>query len=180
MTSLLAPAQRRLLLALVACAGLLGPHAQAQGRVEPYRYRLAFDLAVPAGWTAQPDLGGAALVVLSPLSAPGDRFRENLNVSVGPVPAGRSRAEAYRDSRAALRAGLAGFEVLKAEETTVGVRAAQRVVYEHTFGGQRLRALAYLILADGRAYTLTGTALAERFEAAQPAFEQMAHSFRLN
>ncbi len=168
-----------MLIALVACGAAFGSSAHAQDRVEPYRYELAFRLALPEDWTVRRDMGGAALVVLSPLSGQDDGFRENLNVSVESVPRGRSLAEVYRRDFAAIRDGLREFGVIKTEEVTVGVLAARRVVYEHDYGGQRLRALAYLILADERCYTLTGTAPVHRFETFQPAFEQMVHSFRL-
>lgn len=167
------------LIALAVCGGAFASAAHAQDRVKPYRYQLAFNLTLPADWTTRHDVGGAAVVVLSPLSGQDDGFRENLNVSVESVPGGRSLAEVYRRDFAAIRDGLEAFEVIKTEEVTVGALAARRVVYEHEYGGQRLRALAYLVLAGRRCYTLTGTAPADRFEEAQPAFEQMVHSFRL-
>ncbi len=170
----------RSLLVLAVCAWGESADAQpatgADREADREAYRLAFGLTAPAGWTARQDVSGAALLVLSPRSA--DGFRPNLNVSVEGMAAGRPLEEAYRREFVTLRSELAAFEAVEAGEATVGALPARRFVYEHTYGGRRLRVLAYLVLAGGRAYTLTGTAPARRFEASQPAFEAMVQSFR--
>lgn len=166
------------LVTLVLCGWTFVSTAPAQDRGELHRYHLEFSLVLPEGWTPRQDVSGAALVALSPLSGQGNRFRENLNVSVESIPEGRSLAEVYRRDFAAIRDGLTAFEAVKTERVTVGLLDARRVVYEHTYNGQRLRALAYLVLADGRCFTLTGTAPVDRFMAVQSAFERMVHSFR--
>ncbi len=169
---------KRLSTLAVLAGCVVASAAHAQGRRDAYYYRLGFSLSVPADWTTEHDVGGAHLLAFAPPSGAKDGFRENLNVSVEGVPRGEGLTEVYRRGFAVMSEGLAGFEVIEEEETTVGRLPARRLVYEHVWNRKRLRVLAYLVLTPGRCFTLTGTAPARRFEAFLPVFEEMAQSFR--
>lgn len=173
----LAAAAPPLLLALLV---VLPRPALAQGSVTLYRYALSFHLEPPLGWTPQHDVGSLQLLLVAPSDGSSDSFRENVNVVEDGVPPGTTLDAYEEQSRSALASDVAEFAEV---EAAVGVRLggvpARRTVYEHIYGGRRLRVLAYCLVAGERAYVLTGTAPADGFDSYVGTFARVAESFRL-
>lgn len=170
---------RRGALGLALVAAALGPLAAAQdeGDLYSYRYALTFTLDLPAGWTVHDDAGFARLIAFSPADSLNDAFRENVNVTVEGLLTD-SLETYWAENRAAMAASMEGFEEREVGRAEIAGLPARRIVYEHTFGGMRLRVLTYLVFAPERAYFLTATAPVETSGDYGQTFERILNSFR--
>ncbi len=136
--------------------------------------RFAMDL--PDGWRVRESRGTVTAFVLAPASAPG---RANLTVT---VDAAREFSTAGALARAADRrlGRLTGITHHGSEERTLpdGTETVLTTI-EHRAAGKAVRQRQMIVLAGGRAYTVTATAAPpETFADHEAAFEIVFRSFR--
>ena len=165
---------RRPWLAALAVAVLASPAAAATSlhtvRVDD------FSLRVPSDWQTLTRIGTVRLMTRT--NVPQDGFYVNANVVVTPDASGppteiRSRLMlAFRSAGITITSLAIGNGRLPAGRATV-------MRYRGTMAGHRLRWLAYVIHARGRAYVLTFTAGETTFGRNAGLFASMARSFRI-
>ena len=168
---------RRFLLVVFALSWIAVP-AAAQDSLAEHSYKDAFRLAAPEDWEARQDVGPIPLMLAAPQEGPEDPFRENVNVTSETVGEELS-LDAYFDRSYAEAAGtIQGFTEVETSNVRIGEVPAKRLVYEYAYRGHPVRVLAYVLIADGQGYFISGTALAEEYDAYADDFEQIAESFR--
>jgi hypothetical protein len=165
---------RRPWLATLAVAVLASPAASATSlhtvRVDD------FSLSVPSDWRTLTHIGTVRLITTT--KVPQGGFYVNANVVVTPDAGGpqteiRARLlQAFRGAGITITSLAIGNGKLPAGNATV-------MRYRGTMAGHRLRWLAYIFHAHGRAYVLTFTASATTFGRNAGLFASMARSFRI-
>jgi hypothetical protein len=135
-----------------------------------------FSLSVPSAWQTQTRIGTVRLIATDTLPQAG--FYVNANVVVTPDASGPPVA--MRGLLLRLFRG-AGINVTSLAIGRARLPAGQATVmrYRGTMGGHRLRWLAYILHAHGRAYVLTFTAGQTTFAGNAPLFAAMARSLRI-
>ena len=161
-------------LAAVAVAVLASPAAAATSlhtvRVDD------FAMSVPSDWRTLTRIGTVRLITTT--KVPENGFYVNANVVVtpdegAPPTAIRSRLLlAFRSAGIHITSIAIGNARLPAGSATV-------MRYRGTMGGHRLRWLAYILHAHGRAYVLTFTASETTFGRNAGLFSSMSRSFRI-
>src|SRR4051794_26262072 len=164
----------RLWLAALAVASLASPAAAATAlrtvRVDD------FSLSVPTAWRTVTEVGTVRLMTAA--EVPEGGVYVNANVVVTPDASGPPIAQRSRLLQGFRSAGI------RVTSLTVGnarlpAGAATVLRYRGTMGGRRLRWLAYVLHAHGRAYVLTFTAGDRSFRPNAALFAAMARSLRI-
>ena len=135
-----------------------------------------FSLSVPSEWQTQTRIGTVRLITTARIPQAG--FYVNANVVVTADASGPPTA--MRGLLLRLFRG-AGINVTSLAIGSARLPAGQATVmrYRGTMGGHRLRWLAYILHAHGRAYVLTFTAGQTTFAGHAPLFNAMARSLRI-
>ena len=161
-------------LAALAVALLASPAAAATSlhtvRVDD------FSLSVPSDWQTLTRIGTVRLITT--MREPQDGFYVNANVVVTPDESGPATSMRPRLLRNFRSAGIT-ITSLAIGSGRLPAGAATVMRYRGTMGGHRLRWLAYILHAHGRAYVLTFTAGQTTFGRNAGLFASMARSFRI-
>lgn len=157
---------------------LLGIAAIAVAAAKPYVSLRGYQITPAPGWEINDSGEMGTDVVIS--ASPSDGFAPNLNVVVGPAPAGISLAHARALANQQMSKILAGYKLVSQSYTTVdGVRAINTVIEHSTgAGGRRLHLHQVVAIRGGQIYTFSGTSLASNHAKYDSAFNQMLHSIR--
>lgn len=145
--------------AAAAVALVLATAAGAQESWTTFRHQaFGFSLTYPNAWEVTRGDGTVAVMVLGPAPAGIASLRLNVNVTIERVPAGMTvdQFEAASESRMGLV--FNGYHRLRADRTSVAGRPA--IVRYYTWkrnDGLELYQIQLYILADERAYVVTGT-----------------------
>jgi len=166
-------------LALAGCSGGLPPDVAQLGYVNRDQ---RFALNVPAGWTVREMTGTTPVILSGPESPQGGR--PNINVTVVPSWDGLTLEDLVQASRKGL-ARLPGFRLDSEGEAAAqygGVRPgshrAWTATFEESSPGRTVRQRQLYVVAGGRGYIATATALPEGFAAQEPNFDACFRSFR--
>jgi len=135
-----------------------------------------FSLSVPSDWQTLTRIGTVRLITTTKVPEAG--FYVNANIVVTPEESGPPTAIRPRLLRAFRSAGIT-VTSLAVGSARLPAGPATVMRYRGTMGGHRLRWLAYVLHAHGRAYVLTFTAGETTFGRNAPLFATMARSLRI-
>lgn len=165
---------------VLAAAGLIGGCSQPPS--EPGVFTSAkdgFSIRFPADWEKQENVGGCAVDGISPAEGADDLFREHVAVVVEPIPATMTLA-AYLDLNLAnLHKIVPEGEAMEIGDSTITGQEAKTLTYTLAIGKVRVRSLVYLLVHQGRGYTVTCCALPETFDRFKDRFAEIAGTLRL-
>jgi serine/threonine-protein kinase len=136
----------------------------------------------PAGWTYQEQSAAAGWMVgfLSPPEDENDRFSENVNLYVEPLPAGLGTEMYVQGCLQAMK--QAPFRFLESAWCRVAGRRAYRHVYEGPLNTPiplSGRYLQYFLVEHAQGYVVTYTAELQKFDRYLAAAEQMIASLEI-
>ncbi|MBP2019073.1 hypothetical protein J2Z79_002489 [Symbiobacterium terraclitae] len=132
-------------------------------------------LGVPEGWFAYP-VEDAVVAMISPAKGEEDFFRENLLVTADdqfPDPTLETYVEALEDE---VRRRYPDTETLESGDITVAGIEGRWLVDRFTGPKGEARVYRVVLVRDGVAYVLHGTAPVWTFDAYRPVFEAVAQS----
>ncbi len=155
---------------------LVSTAAISQAALEKYSSPAeGFSVGYPPSWTKSPEMKPIAVGFSAPVS---DGSGANFNVVVTPDGGldGTGQLEAAKPMMAKV---LQAFSEKAAGKWRVGDKAGAYMEYVHNLKGKDYRAMTYIVTSGGKAYTLTCTALDDRFESYRAIFGTIAQSFRL-
>ncbi|WP_374713058.1 hypothetical protein [Symbiobacterium terraclitae] len=165
-----------------AGAGLAEPpgegDAEGQGPQLTLTYthpETGLTLGVPEGWFAYP-VEDAVVAMISPAKGEEDFFRENLLVTADdqfPDPTLETYVEALEDE---VRRRYPDTETLESGDITVAGIEGRWLVDRFTGPKGEARVYRVVLVRDGVAYVLHGTAPVWTFDAYRPVFEAVAQS----
>lgn len=160
----------------VALGGCGNKHESRSG--EYYNSKDAFSIIPPTGWETRENVMGTAVICLSPMTDPGQTFRENINVFVETIPASMD-LDAYLARNAEALAKMAtDYKQVSQDRQTVGGLSAGTFVFEHRMGQMSLKCIDYVFVKGGRGYVITCTATPKTYPAFETTFEAACKSFR--
>ncbi len=131
----------------------------------------------PATWEKK-EVANTIFFFMAPYVRAGQKFRENVNLVTGPAEA-LFLEDYFLDARKKLPENLEGFKELSSKYIKISGHDCARMVYRFTHKDLVLNAALYLIVKDGKAYSLTCTALEGDMEKFYPLFERIAKSFKI-
>ena len=146
--------------------------------------RKNFSLTIPEKWEFVSDFKGTALIAFQPSEGDKDSFRENMNVyihslsSLGLTTGPEVLNQYVQRNTEKNKRQLYGFKVLGQKKITVQGQPAVQVEATHKMQGLNLKVLVVYFVKGELAYSVTGSALENRYDEFKPAFEKMASSFK--
>jgi hypothetical protein len=145
------------------------PAADEPGRF--YDREAGYSVKLPEGWTREgenfmsPDLGAT------------DPFVENANVTTATDPA-ESPTAFLEKALPSIRSSLTNFQEVERSEMQIGGAPATAMTYTYSDSGLNGKCVAYVISQGDRHAVMIVTALDTTFDESEPAFEELAKSFR--
>ena len=140
-----------------------------------------YTIRYPEGWTLdQSGQMGTRFILLNPLSSAEDKFRENVNLIVQDLSAYDLDLDEYvAISEDQVKTMITNANILLSEREKQNDLAFQKLIYTGQQGTFNLKFEQYYWVEGQKAYVLTFTAEADRFDAFQPTGEKVLNSFRI-
>ncbi|MES2703377.1 MAG: PsbP-related protein [Bacteroidota bacterium] len=161
---------------------LLWAPAQAQKKAVLYKTHTdvkGYTIKYPSNWYTKP-MDGAEFFILRPVEEKGQKFRENMNLVQGDAQ-DLYLVEYIMDATRKMKEQMTDFKQLTGDYIKINGLDFYRMEYEFSYNGKyMMHDVLYLVLKDGRAYSLTGSALKTTFSKFQPIFATMAKSFKIH
>jgi hypothetical protein len=167
--------RRRIVAALAVVFAIAAPISTATS-LKPVHVS-GFSLRVPSDWRVLKNVGTVKMFAISKQAQGG--FRANVNVVVTPAagaPPTGIRSALLREFQ------KAGIKVTSLSTRNVRLPAGRAIElrYQGTMIGRKLRWLAYVVNAHGRAYVVTFTSGRASYARIAPLFHTIAKSFRID
>ena len=140
-----------------------------------------FDLRYPTKWQViKRPQAGVAVVFLSPKESAMDVFRENINVTVQPVPddIASIKTFSYTITEQMKAVFQSNIKILEDKPFVFGGRAGHRMVFEAP-KPDRLKALVVWTIRKGQAYILTFLTTIRKYPQSSTKVEEVLKSFQL-
>ena len=74
---------------------------------------------------------------------------------------------------------LKDFKLISSASVEFGRRIAQRIVYQYSFNARNFKGLVYMLVSDGRAFSITCTSTPEEFASHEKIFEDICKTFEI-
>jgi len=116
---------------------------------------------------------------MRPVEENGQKFRENINLVIGDAQ-DLALVEYLVDGRVKMKDQMPGFKELKSQFVKINGIDFVRMIYTFTNSGLVIKSVLFLAVDNGRAYSLTCTAIDSTFDRFYPLFEKMGESFKIN
>jgi hypothetical protein len=138
----------------------------------------------PSDWQklefSRRDSSGIAVIFRSPPENASDTKLENLLIQVGNLPFQNISLEALNNANVdTLRNSLVDFKLIESTATTIAYNPAYKIVYTDTVGQDELKTMQVLSIKEDKAYLITYTAQASRYDRYLPTIQKMSDSFRI-
>jgi hypothetical protein len=158
------------------------PEAQPAGTEKPAAKTFqsaekGFSITFPADWEIKPN--PPTIVSASRPAAPGDTFRENVNVCVEALPRPLTPDEYVDAAIALLKKTFPGTAEVERGKVALGGADARYIVYTFKIGALQLKNLAYSVPRGLTCFVITCTATPDTFDKYRPAFEEIANSLKM-
>ena len=134
-------------------------------------------VSYPATWERK-QVENTIFFFMAPFIHSGQRFRENVNLVTGPAE-DLALIEYLIDARKKLGESVEGFKELKSQFIKIDGRDFVRMIYTFKSQDLVLKDAYYLTVDNGKAYSLTCSALQSTFDKFYPVFEKIAESFKI-
>jgi len=131
-----------------------------------------FSITFPDGWTvSEPGVSGILVQAMSSLENAQDKFGESINVVATALSGPQDLDPVAREYVGALpkqlNAQQVGISSLK-----IGGRDARSIVFLASVGGMKLKDISYITCSGPKAYIITCSSEADKFEKYKPVFEK--------
>ncbi|HDZ22739.1 hypothetical protein LCGC14_0451620 [marine sediment metagenome] len=138
-----------------------------------------FTITPPTGWTTK-QAGVGQVFFHSPLESKTDGFSENINIIVGQADKLPDLESFKKAMTAGMEAVFENFTFIEAAVTNVNGMKAIRTVFTFTMKKFTIKSVQYMIIKDGKSFTITGTALADTYETYLTAFEATVGTLQID
>jgi hypothetical protein len=168
------------IITVVALMVMFGIISQASAQVtKKYTNKVkGFSINFPAKWEIKEKVSGVDVIALSPLENSADRFRENINVIAVKVPTNVTLKVFYDANVKDMKKNLKKFTVISETNTKINGNGAKKLVYSHKMYNHIMKASAYVIANNGKAFFITCTAAPATFAKWDAAFDKIAKSMK--
>ena len=137
-----------------------------------------FSITFPADWEIKPN-PPTIVTALRP-AAPGDTFRENVNVVVEALPKPMTPRQYLDAAIALMKKSLPDFAEIDRDKAALQVADAGYVIYTYKMGPMQVKNVAYVIPRGLSCFVITCTATPDTFLEYWGDFEDIALSFKLD
>ena len=131
----------------------------------------------PANWVQKP-VDGAAFFFIRPKEETGQKFAENINLIIDP-PDDLSLDEYAGVARNKLKTEMKDYQEIKCEYAKYNKRDFFKINYTFTYNQLKMHDVYYVTIYQGKAYSLTCSAITTTFTRFYPVFEAMMGSFEI-
>ena len=140
-----------------------------------------YSIKSPADWTVDSSRQmGTDLVVFSMLENGNDKFRENVNVLIQNTAGMNMSLDKYTAiSTGQIKTMATDASILESTTMKAGGATFQKIIYTATQSGFKLKFEQYYYLANKKAYVITFTTEAGKFDIFKPVGEEILNSFLL-
>lgn len=136
-----------------------------------------FRITGPAGWEQTTGNKFTVVGYKQALTDPSDSTHEVIDVSVDTVQAGTD-LDAFANARVkAMRERLKEFKLISSKKVELGSTSAVRVVMQDKPRSRELKSLIYIVIANGREYSIYCIAAADQYDKYEPIFEEVCKTF---
>ena len=118
-------------------------------------------------------------ILIRPLEEPGQQFRENVNLVVGPSQK-LTLKEYTEQAKGQMEMYLSGFMIKSTDYEKINGREYAKIVYWHTTNNLPLQVVYYITLKNDKAYNLTFSAIVKSFDKYEPVFNNIVQSFKIS
>jgi hypothetical protein len=143
----------------------------------------AYTIRYPSTWTLD-NSGrmGMTFQILSALSSPDDKFRENVNLVIQDLSGQpvKKLDQYVLLSENQIKTMLKYPEILSSDRLNRGGQEFQKIQYTAKLGIYKLRFQQYCMIKNEKAYILTFTCVADEFEKYREVGGKIMDSFKLN
>jgi hypothetical protein len=137
-----------------------------------------YQIKYPSNWVNK-DMQGAEFFIARPVEEVGQIFMENINMVKGEAE-DLYLVEYVMDAERKMQRDMRDFKPIKGRYVKIGELDAYQMFYTYSYNDKyHMHNVLYIILKDGKAYSITGSALESTFTRFYPIFETMAQSLRI-
>jgi hypothetical protein len=140
-----------------------------------------YSIKAPSDWSVDVSKQmGTDLVIFSMLENSYDKFRENVNVMIQNIAGKNINLEKYTAiSLNQVKTMAADGKIEESKTVKTGNSNYQKIIYTATQAGLKLKFEQYYFIANNKAYVVTLTTEANKFELFRPEGEEILNSFLL-
>ena len=140
-----------------------------------------YSIKAPAGWTVDASKQmGTDVVIFSMLENSYDKFRENVNVMIQNLAGKNINLEKFTAiSLNQVKTMATDGKIEESKTIKAGAGTYQKIIYTATQDGLKLKFEQYYFIANNKAYVVTLTTEANKFELFRPEGEEILNSFLL-
>ncbi|MEI6349408.1 MAG: hypothetical protein WCP69_15795 [Bacteroidota bacterium] len=123
---------------------------------------------------------GTSLVLLSKLSSPQDKFRDNVNLLIQDLQGQNINLDKYVEiSEGQIKTMVVNGNLIESKRLSENGSEFQKIIYTGDQGAFKLKYEQFYWIKNGKAYVLTLTCEFEEFETYKVTGEKILNSFRL-
>lgn len=141
-------------------------------------YKLS--IQYPRKWVKKEKIMGLLVMFLSPQESSADKFQENLNIVVQPLPRPIKLAEVTRLDTQQMKKLIGDFKLISSKPTTLGNNRANQIVFTGKQGNFNLKWMQVFTITNNKIYVLTYTAEVGKYSSFLGTIQKTIDSFRLN
>ncbi len=140
-----------------------------------------FSISYPLTWELnQSGLMGTKFIILSPLSTPSDKFRENINLIIQDLKVSNMSLDTFVEtSENHVKTFITDGEILESNRISDKNSEFHKLVYSGKQGNFNLKFIQYFWIINNKAYVLTYTAETNEYDTFLPLVKNMIGNFKI-
>lgn len=140
-----------------------------------------YSIKYPKDWKLQnPGQMGSEFMIFSPISEPGDKFRENINLLIQNLNGLNLNLEQYTElSENQIKTLISDSKIFENKRQHGKKYDYQKIIYKGTMGELKLKFVQYYWVINNKAYVLTFTAEQNQFDKYLPVAVKIMDSFEI-
>ncbi len=143
-----------------------------------FSVRYGFSIRIPNDWEKAEGFVGTAIFARSPVSDAKDKFRENINVTVGPMPKNFTLEDYYQTTLEALAQMKLEFRMISYGKMVIDKTEAKWVKYSYQNRELQLTSKLYVVTKNDAIYAITSAAEKDQFKKFENTFRLIVDSFQ--
>ena len=166
------------------CASQQAPEAEKTAQPELSGYDIyenstyGVRISYPADWEKTENFMGTPVVFLAPKECAEDRFQENLNIMTMDMSGQEATLQEYTAaSEEQIKQVVTDAQITESADTTLAGSPAHRIVFSGTQGAYKLKWMQVWTIKNKKAYGITYTAEADKYDAYLDKVNKMIRSF---
>jgi eukaryotic-like serine/threonine-protein kinase len=142
-------------------------------------FTMGIRMKYPADWWKQDQFPGPMVMFASPPESPSDYFRENLSVTIEPLPPGTTLEQYVNQGKTQAQATLPNFNVIESKSGMLSGFPASDIVFGFNPGPFPLKWRSVCTVTNDKAYALVYRAEAGKYDKFLAAAQAMIDSFEI-